>query len=194
MKHLLVPLGINGTYVPRPSLGVYGMNVFDRRIKHFFAAYEIFPGSKRCARIPLLIRQNIELTIAFIRGLFDTDGSLFFNKSTGGLYSQPRIRFANVSWWMIRDVYVALRTLQIHCRLRTPYQGKRDAAPVYSIEVHRQSAVQMFMQQIGSSNLKHSTKWILFMALGFCLPRTSLHQRLTLISQQLLNTDSGSTS
>ena len=88
------------------STGVCGFYTFDKKLVTFISKkYKIKPGKKKDAEIPKWITNgNVDIKRAFVRGLFDTDGSIFFCRGNKKIYSilkyfhyKPKIKIATIS-------------------------------------------------------------------------------------------------
>jgi len=166
--------------------GTYGILVFNRQVVEFFLNKEIKSGSKLDAEVPSFIIKNKRLWIPFLRGLFDTDGSIYFNKNyavkeSKRKHNRPRIKLGMTSKKIIFQVNFMLKKLGFNTYLKPPYKGKRDKNPVYSIMIQRKEDIQKFINKIGFESTKHKTKWEIFQKLGYCPPKTTLKERYKLL-------------
>ena len=81
-KKIMNPLfGKDVTYKEHPKVGIYGFHIFNKDLVNFFKNLGIKAGSKINCGIPKSITKDKVLLKRFLRGLFDTDGSLYFNKN-----------------------------------------------------------------------------------------------------------------
>ncbi len=186
-KKIMLPLfNKKVTYKAHPKVGIYGFHIFDEKLVKFFEKLGIKSGSKINVQVPKEIMQNKLIHKRFLRGLFDTDGTIYFNRNIAlknYTHNRPVIKLGTVSELLAKDVIVMLGALGMHPRMKKPYQGKRDKNPVYSVVIYRIADIRYFMSEIGFKNFKHSTKWQLYEKFGFCPPRTKLQQRRELLSK-----------
>lgn len=187
-KKVMIPLyNKKIKYKEHPKVGIYGFHIFDEKIVRFFGDLGIHPGSKFNIGVPIEIRKNRMLTLRFLRGLFDTDGTIYFEKNRISKYplnKVPNIKLGSVSKNLTKQVYKMLINLDMHPRLKKPYKGKRDKNIVYNVLIYRKGDINFFIKKIGFKNPKHYTKWQVFKKLGYCPPKTSLYQRREIISNK----------
>lgn len=160
--------------------GTYGFYIFNSKIVDFFLDFGIPFGSKLNIGIPKQILENKKLSKRFLRGLFDTDGCLYFDRNRSAknpINKVPSIRLGNTSKKLIKQVYSLLLKLNYHPRLTKPYKGKRDKNFVYYVLIYRKNDVKEWMRNIGFKSPKHRTKWLVFKKLGYCPSYTTLSER-----------------
>lgn len=175
-------------YKKHPKVGIYGFHIFDERIVKFFEKFGITAGSKINSRIPNNIINNKKLILRFLRGLFDTDGTIYFDKNYSAKNpknDKPRIQVASVSKNLIDDVLNSLISFGLHPIIIGPYKGKRCKNPFYTVRLYRKSDIKFFIDKIGFKNPKHLTKWEVFCRYGLCPPKTTLSQRKNMLRKHL---------
>ena len=96
--------------------------------------------------VPLWILESRPYQKACLRGLFDTDGSIYMHRYTskGKKYEYQKIGFSSRSQSLLEDVHAILTTFNIKSRI-TPSEVKIEA----------QKDVRRFLRQVGFSNTKH---------------------------------------
>jgi intein/homing endonuclease len=184
-KKIMIPLyNKNVNYKAHPKVGIYGFHIFDKRIVEFFNCYGIKSGSKINVGIPSLILNNPNLLKRFLRGLFDTDGTLYFDKNYSAknpVNNHPIIKLGTVSKTLAYQVFNSLKNLGLFPRMKKPYKGKNDMNFVYHVLLYRKADIEFFINQIGFKNSKHYTKWQVFKKLGYCPSNTKLQQRRNIL-------------
>lgn len=102
---------------------------------------------RNCLDIPDWIRQDKRLSAACMRGLFDTDGSVFLetHKINGTCYSYPRWAFVSASERLRKSVSEIL----LDHGLRPKMRMNR------SVNLERFTDIDKYFKIIGSSNAKH---------------------------------------
>ena len=171
-------------YKEHPKVGIYGFHIFNKELVKLFEELGIKSGSKINMGIPQYIMKDESLSRRFLRGLFDTDGSIYFNKNktaSNPINNQPVIKLGTVSNILIKDLFKLLNKLGLHPRLKKPYKGKRNKNRVYEIVIYRRADIKFFIEDIEFKNPKHHTKWRVFKKLGYCPPKTTLSQRKAIL-------------
>ncbi len=102
--------------------------------------------------MPFWIKDNPVYSRACVRGLVDTDGSIFLHRyySSGKRYTYKKLDFCSLSPALIETVYLIL------CKNgMNPYvsQGKK-------IRLESQKDVERYFEIIGTSNPKHLRRWL----------------------------------
>ncbi|PCI27727.1 hypothetical protein COB55_05215 [Candidatus Wolfebacteria bacterium] len=102
--------------------------------------------------IPKWIQKNKSFSIACIRGLVDTDGSVFHHKYkvNGKQYCYTKISFTSCSPPLIQSVQRILVRYGFNARIS--YNGKE-------VRLESQKDVVKYRDLIGTSNLKHTRKF-----------------------------------
>lgn len=170
------------------------IRIWDRKICQFFIDAG-FPAGKKAliARVPKVIMEISDPRIykAFLRGYFDGEGCLHFRRSYGRYtefkkthHHYPRLLLSSASKYLIvEDIAYMLEytSLQPVFRERV-HKGKLNE---YNITISGAAQLELWMREIGSSNLVHFSKYEVWKRFGFCPPRTTLKQRLMMLSGEL---------
>ncbi len=175
-------------YKEYPSTGIYGFYIFNPLIVDFFNKLGIKSGSKKNIQIPSKIRSNLSLAKRFLRGLFDTDGNIYFDKNRSAKFpknDRPNIKLGTVSKKLSDQVFNLLIKLGFHPRKKKPYRGKKDKNAVHTILIYRKKDIERYIKEIGFKNPKHFTKWKVFKKIGICPPKTTLKQRKKILNNKI---------
>ncbi len=98
---------------------------------------------------PSLIGSSIEVKKSYIRGIFDTDGSVYYDKRS--LYKKPYIR---IELHMFNDMLLSqIRGVLVSLGLPVAYSVKRQALYFNGYE-----NVKKYIDEIGFSNPRHLKK------------------------------------
>jgi len=167
-----------------PSVGTYGIYVFNKPIVDFLLSLGLKSGSKINVQIPKWILRDKAYTRAFLRGLFDTDGSVYFQKNYSAKKSKHiahRISLGSTSKPLVEQVKQVLETLGFHPMTKKPYRGRRDKNTVYGLVIHRKADFQRWLTEIGFSSPKHQTKIEVWKKLGYKQTKTTLQERRNIL-------------
>lgn len=106
---------------------------------------------KQQVDIPDWIKNNSDFEIACVRGLVDTDGSVFTHryKVNGKQYQYKKLSFSNRSRSLLNSVYLILQNLGLHPRLTSNIDVRLD-----SIE-----DMKKYFLIVGAHNRKHLKKY-----------------------------------
>lgn len=185
-KKILIPFfRTKANYKEHPKVGIYGFHIFNKKLTQFFNSLGIESGPKLNVCIPPAIMKSKKLLKRFLRGLFDTDGSLYFDKNYSAkiqINNHPIIKLGTVSEKLAKDVFNSLKWIGLNPRIKNPYKGKRDKHKVHTVLIYRKQDIQLFIDKIGFKNSKHYTKWQVFKKIGYCPANTKLQQRKEIIN------------
>lgn len=108
--------------------------------------------------IPEWIKKDELYSKACLRGIFDTDGSIFqeTHKIKAKEYSYCRMSFVSASSLLLNDIYSTLSCLDIRSKIR----GNR------SVSIEHFTEVQKYFRIVGSSNPKHNRRFVEFGGVG----------------------------
>ncbi len=98
-------------------------------------------------RIPTWISENETYSIACLRGLFDTDGGLYFHKKRNGTYIGWC--FSSYSRPLLQDIQEILRRIGLHAK-------KEQDTKLY---LYSLNDVLHYMEVVGSHNVKNMNKF-----------------------------------
>ena len=176
------------------STGVFGFMVFNSKVAQHFLKFGFKSGPKPDIVLPeIIIKAKPENQKSFLKGLFDTDGSIYFEKNYSMRHSKhtkPKIKLGTSSEKMKNQVKDMCSNLGIRTMDKMPYKGKRDKNTKYELIIYRKSDVTRWIKEIGFSNPKHLTKIEIWRKLGYCPPKTTIAQRKALLVR--INAGAGS--
>lgn len=100
-----------------------------------------------------IMESDVSLRRAVLRGLFDTDGGVGFDKRT--VYKKPyvRVNFTTASIDLIQQISRTLKELAIPHSLHA-----RPDASAFQIQINGPRNVKKFVDSIGFANPRHTTK------------------------------------
>lgn len=177
------------------SRGSYGFVSYRKEIRDTLISLGFPKGKKsKTVRIPqqILESHNFKIYGAFLRGLFDTDGNLYFRKSYTGTnefkssYNHyPLIRLVSISKFLIEDVIKMLHDLDItfnyHCRA----PKKKNESREYILAISGLDGLEKWMDLVGTKNSVKLTRYLVWKKFGFCPSNTTLQQREDILNGKL---------
>ena len=177
--------------------GTYG---FVTTNKQFCIFNELgFPYGKKSTivQVPKKILESKDKVLygRFLRGLFDTDGNLYFkNRKTGVKYRifkrthnyYPLIRFTTVSKALSGQIILLLNLLGFDkARLHSYQPEDLRESMKYVIYMSGEKGLIKFFKEIGSKNFVKSSRFKIWKKFGFCPPHTTLQQREDILNGKL---------
>lgn len=118
-----------------------------------FIGMKIGNKIKQQVDIPDWIKENKKFMLACVRGLVDTDGSVFLHKYTSGgkIYKYKKIDFSSSSKPLLNSVFIFLKKEKLNPRITKNGKGLR----IESIET-----VKKYMAIVKTSNPKHLKRYL----------------------------------
>lgn len=172
-----------------PYWGVYGICSYQRKVINRALAHGFRAGDKaRTVTIPheVMRSENKEVTKAIIRGVFDTDGSFYAGKQhyASGVAYTGRISIGVSSQELFNQLLLLFSKMGFSCR--TSYSppsrvAARNNNESFRIMINKQSDIDRFFIEIGSNNLRHVSRYLLFKKLGYLPKQMSVDERLSLL-------------
>lgn len=136
------------------STGVYGFQVWSSDIVNFKHNILGLPlGKKNNIKIPRDLLVSKDYKIALIRGIFDTDGTLYLEPQNNKLY--PRIHITTISKQLAKQLQKILSDLNFRVTLHLEprkYKGWND---LYVISIRGDKMLNKWFKIIKPQNQKH---------------------------------------
>jgi intein/homing endonuclease len=151
----------------------FNVIVCSKGISNFLISMGLPNGEKKNnMRIPKWIIKNKGFIRSFLRGLMDTDGSLFFAKrGTYKTNSYPVIEFKLADKNFVNDITESLKLLGFSSVLKSKDNW-------YKIQLNGRIKVERWAEEIGFENLNSITRYIIWNRFGYCPPKTNLKERI----------------
>lgn len=180
--HFVLPM-IRRLFRVKPTLYkkkgklAYGMSFGSRAlISHLADKYD-FPLGEAPKRVPPPILQaSLGIQKHFVRGLFDADGTLVFSKKTYSKHQYPSIELKNKHREFLLEVERMLDGLGFRTSI-----GK--SVESWVLRINGREMLILWMRVIGSANLKHTSKYLVWRKSGYCPPATTVPERLGLLNK-----------
>ena len=139
--------GTSGHFKERKDYNAFDV-VLGKEVFTFLKNLEFPIGKKKGKlRVPEEIKEDKLLLRAFLRGLFDTDGSLFFDKRP--IYEKP---YPRIDLHLADDPFLK----EVHCLLIRA--GVSSCLSKNKIQINGLKGVTEFINKVGFSNHKHVKK------------------------------------
>jgi hypothetical protein len=115
---------------------------------------------KNTIRIPEKLKiNNKEILCALIRGLFDTDGSIYFRSQGKNKYYYPVISYASISKDLINDIFEILQMLGFNSKLYSSFKITKSCPnPRYTIVLCGYSNFNLYKKLINTKQPKNIYK------------------------------------
>jgi intein-encoded DNA endonuclease-like protein len=108
-------------------------------------------SEKGDGNIPRIIARRKDLSLAFIRGFFDTDGSIFTSNKKGA-ENYPTLEITNENLALLSSIQKILENEGIRTTFR------KSNTNTYKIAVHGKEMIGKWMHKIGSSHPRKRSK------------------------------------
>lgn len=175
------------------KLGKYRKNelyaIIDSKAIFSFLKYlEIPVGNKGLIKIPSYIIKSKTDIFHFIRGLFDTDGSITFKrKDNKKIHYYPVLKFSSKSHYIIKQLSNIFNKNNIknYAFLKKQRIRKGTITYISYIDINGKKNLKRWMKLIGFNNTKHLTKYKIWKNFGFSPPYTTLKQRKEILKGKI---------
>lgn len=158
----------------RENEGRLDLLVYSKAIINFILSLG-FPNRRKKGKlnIPSWILKNKNFTQVFLRGLFDTDGSLFFAKRGTYKYNEyPVIEIKIYDEIFMNQVETALKKLRFRC-----VRGKNK------VQLNGILSMKKWLNEIGTRNMNQFSRYLVWKKFKYCPPKTNLRERINLLSE-----------
>ncbi|MAG91650.1 hypothetical protein CMO83_03165 [Candidatus Woesearchaeota archaeon] len=156
---LFKEFGIKGCIRLRKDSKVVRFETTYKKVFDFFVGFGFPIGKKNVISIPNMIKVNNILSLACIRGIFDTDGSIYKRYSKkydnhNKLYNHLVIQFKMNSLQII----TAIKDILEKNYIKTTKMGK--AGNAFVLRLTDQESIHKFMKTIRPSNPYHTQRYL----------------------------------
>ena len=169
------------------KLNSFGVAVHSNKFGSFLSNLGVVIGRKKELSIPKWITKDRAFLKAFIRGFFDTDGSVTFRRNYTAKDKSPRIiRFQMSSTSKVLAIELSKILVDLGFR---PYSHSFMPKPGtmlgHRITIEKRSDIPKWISEIGFDNPKHQTKYLVWKKFGVCPPRTTILDRQRILNGNL---------
>ena len=159
----------------RKGKSAYAIHFKSRRLVEYLVSQLDFPSEGVQKYLPRPVTSFPEgIKLAFIRGLFDADGSIVFSRKTYQAYKYPTVEIKTVS----HRLGISIRQILIAAGFRS---SLNKSAESWIVRVNGEEMLELWMSKIGSRNVKHLTKYLVWNKKGACPPKTKVRQRMNML-------------
>lgn len=183
------------------SRGSYGFICYNDNVRNILLNFG-FPSGRKSGivRVPKMIMEckSQKICGAFLRGLFDTDGNVYFSRRNSGKYTDfkkknnyyPVISFATISSFLANEIVCLLRFIgfeKVNLYESQPKPSKRGYVEQtrYDVVLYGRKNLSLFFEKIGSKNPIKLSRFMVWEKYGYCPPHTTLQQRQDLLNDKL---------
>jgi hypothetical protein len=163
------------SYVRRGK-SAYAIHFKSKRLVEYLVSELDFPNGGAQKYLPVCITSFPErIILAFIRGLFDADGSMVFSRKTYRTNQYPTIEIKTVS----QGLGLSVRQVLAVCGFRS---SLNHSAESWVVRINGSKMLELWMNKVGSRNIKHLTKYLVWKKEGFCPPKTTVLERMQILT------------
>ena len=147
--------------------GCFGIQTSRKEVTSFFTELGFKPGSKtHTVRVPGYIKDaNAKIKLAFLRGLFDTDGCIRFDRiNKQELHSYPRVEFGFASKNLRDDLLTLTKGLS--------YRSFVWDSRCFKLAIGGREHVKNWFNEVSPNNKKHLNKYEFWKKWGYYTPRS----------------------
>lgn len=144
-----------------PSTRVYGFQKWSNALVNFKNKVLDLPlGKKISIEIPKILFNKNEFLISVLRGIFDTDGTVYLEPKNSKLY--PRLHIATISKNLACQMNQISKTLNIRSTVYF-YHRKAPWYTIYMFSVRGEEMLDKWFKIIKPANPKHIRKYEFFL-------------------------------
>ncbi|MBL7054908.1 hypothetical protein ISS05_04075 [Candidatus Woesearchaeota archaeon] len=156
-----------------------------KEILEFFEKIGLIVGKKSDrAFIPNTLLHDKKLSLYFLRGLADTDFCVMFKKGNRKTHSYPKIVAEFASKRIIEDIQKILDRINItYYKQKVRKTNSFGQFTHYRLEINGKNNLNKWINLIGFSNPKQTTKIKVWEILGYCPPKTTYSQRIKILRE-----------
>ena len=167
----------------------YGLSVESVNIEKPLNLIGIQTGVKEELFVPKWIKDNKSNAKAFLRGLFDTDGSIWCEKNYSlknpKFHTKVKLNLSTTSENFSKELLELVSFAGVKCFLKKYVYKNKNWRTLYIVIVDGGINVEKWFNFIGSNSPKHITKYEIWKNFEFCPPKTTLIERRKILKGEL---------
>ena len=145
-----------------PDTGVLGFQIWSNVLVEFKHKILDLPlGKKINISIPKMFFTKRDFLISVIRGIFDTDGTLYIEHRNSRLY--PRIEIRNISKILVEQLKRILLKIGFRATSYTCYRKEPNWNNIHVLSVRGDKMIKKWFNEIQPSNNKHIKKYYFYL-------------------------------
>ncbi|MFA6064777.1 MAG: hypothetical protein WCW44_00725 [archaeon] len=173
----------------------YGFLICKREVCEFIHSFG-FPYGKKTLTVgvpkQIFESKNIEIIYGFIRGVFDTDGTLSFRKRGGSKYSEIHKKRHTYSYLKLSVCSKSLRDgvglLLMQTGFQFAFSQTKETATeniAYNLTLQGDQNLILWMRNIGFKNPVKTNRYLIWKTYGFNPPYITLEQQKEILAGKL---------
>lgn len=178
-----------------PHRNTYGFVIRNKKIVEKIHSLG-FPYGKKAFDLSVpkfvLKSKNKQIKCMFLRGVFDTDGCITFDRRYSKAYTEfkrkyhtyPRIIITTISERFFMGIQVILKDLGINFWAQIHRPKRRNFNTSYRIWI-RGKSIEKWMEMIGSKNPSKLSRYIIWKKHGFCPANIYYEERLRILNGEI---------
>jgi len=174
-----------------PCWSVYGIASYKKYAinRAIDLGFQVGPKSL-VAEIPdKLMFANKKTKKAILRGIFDTDGSFWCDKSRATTSVEwkrtynyiPQMRITSCSKKLINQIKLLLNEFDIRSEIKLKskkgFKCNRNINNSFALNIRKKLDIEKWFDLIGTNNPRHQTRYDVWKKLGYLPPRTTIEER-----------------
>ena len=179
---------------------VYGIATYKKEAinKAINLGFQVGPKSL-VAEVPkeFLCSNNKEVINAVLRGIFDTDGSFWCERSRAKTSSEwkrkhnyhPELRITSCSKKLLEQIQFLLVKIGIDSGIMQKsvksFKCGRNVNDSYALNIRKIEEIEKFFKIVKTNNPRHKTRYHVWKRLGHLPPNTSLKERKEMLKNSL---------
>ncbi len=178
-----------------PKRSSYGIVIYQKHVRDSLINLG-FPNGKKSelVKVPkqILKNKNKNLYTKFLRGLFDTDGNLYFRKSYAGINQDnkkynhyPIIKITTISKDLAEGTIKMLNELEINFNYHNKSSKKINEKRKHIINISGTKNLKEWIKIIGIKNNAKYSRYLIWKKFGFYPPNINLTQREDILKGKL---------
>lgn len=179
-----------------PYWRVYGIVTYKKEVVK--KAIDIgFQTGKKSSNVEIptyiLKTKNSKVIKSILRGIFDTDGSFWCEKSRAKTSSEwkrthnyhPELRITSCSEKLLKQIQFLLKKLEIESTIvqknKKGFVCGRNVNDSYALNIRKIKEIEKWFKLIGTNNPRHKTRYLVWKKLGYLPPNTTIKIRNKLL-------------